>query len=158
MTVPSNVSTNDVDVEVAARLRLAIGRIGRRMRSHSGVGPTPSQVSALATVGKCGPLRIGDLAVREGVTAPTMTRVVAALEQQGHFERSADPDDGRSSLIGLTASGQELLDRLTEDRTAYLAHQLAALTEEERVTLEAALPVLEVLAAEDRGDAQLRAR
>lgn len=146
MTMPSNT----VDVEVAARLRLAIGRIGRRMRTQSGVGPTPSQVSALATISKSGPLRIGDLAAREGVTAPTMTRVVAALEQQGHFERSSDPDDGRSSLIGLTASGQQLLDQLTEDRTAYLAHQLGALSEQERVTLEAALPVLEALAAEDR--------
>jgi DNA-binding MarR family transcriptional regulator len=130
-------------------LRLAIGRIGRRMRSYGGVGPTPSQVSALATLEKHGPLRIGDLAWREGVTAPTMTRVVAALEQQGHLERTADPDDGRSSLVGLGNSGRALLEDLTRDRTAYLASQLASLTEEQRRLLEAALPVLEALATED---------
>jgi DNA-binding MarR family transcriptional regulator len=130
-------------------LRLAIGRIGRRMRSYGGVGPTPSQVSALATLEKHGPLRIGDLAWREGVTAPTMTRVVAALEQQGHLERTADPDDGRSSLVGLGDSGRALLEDLTRDRTAYLASQLASLTEDQRRLLEAALPVLEALATED---------
>src|SRR5437870_2976050 len=90
-----------VDLEVATRLRLAIGRIGRRMRTDGGIGPTPSQVSALATIEKFGTLRIGDLAWRESVTAPTMTRVVASLEQQGLIERASDPDDGRSSLVAL---------------------------------------------------------
>jgi DNA-binding MarR family transcriptional regulator len=142
-------ATSPVEFAVATRLRLAIGRIGRRMRSYGGVGPTPSQVSALATLEKHGPLRIGDLAWREGVTAPTMTRVVAALEQQGHLERTADPDDGRSSLVGLGPSGRQLLEDLTRDRTAYLAAQLAELTEEQRRLLEAALPVLEALAAEE---------
>jgi DNA-binding MarR family transcriptional regulator len=142
-------TTSPVEFAAATRLRLAIGRIGRRMRSYGGVGPTPSQVSALATLEKHGPLRIGDLAVREGVTAPTMTRVVAALEQQGHLERSSDPDDGRSSLVGLGVSGRALLEDLTRDRTAYLAAQLAALTDEQRHLLEEALPVLEALATED---------
>lgn len=144
---PSTTST--VEFELATRLRLAIGRIGRRMRSYGGVGPTPSQVSALATLDKHGPLRIGDLAWREGVTAPTMTRVVAALEQQEHLERTIDPDDRRSSLVGLSPSGRQLLGDLTRDRTAYLAEQLAVLSEDQRQVLEQALPVLEALATED---------
>lgn len=141
--------TTAVDLQVAARLRLAIGRIGRRMRADSGIGPTPSQVSALATVDKFGPLRIGDLASREGVTAPTMTRVVAALEAQGHLERTSDPEDGRSSLVGLSASGRELLDTINRDRTRYLASQLAGLDEGQRDLLESALPVLEALASDE---------
>lgn|SRR5882757_5355723 len=145
----SPATSTPVEFQVATRLRLAIGRISRRMRSYGGVGPTPSQVSALATLGKHGPLRIGDLAWREGVTAPTMTRVVAALEQQEHLERTIDPDDRRSSLVGLSSSGHKLLDDLTRDRTAYLAEQLAALTDEQRQVLEDALPVLEALATED---------
>lgn len=140
-----------VDLELAARLRLAIGRIGRRMRADAGIGPTPSQVSALATVDKYGPLRIGDLASREGVTAPTMTRVVAALEQQGHLERTPDPEDGRSSLVGLSGSGHELLDTINRDRTRYLASQLAGLDADQHAVLESALPVLESLAADESG-------
>jgi len=140
----------DGEVDVAPRLRLAIGRIGRRLRIEGGGGPTPSQTSALYTLGKEGPLRIGDLASRERVTAPTTTRVVAALEQSGLVVRTADPDDGRSWLIELTTAGQDLIDTLTRDHTAYLAAHVAGLTADEREALVAALPVLEQLAADVR--------
>jgi DNA-binding MarR family transcriptional regulator len=136
------------EVDVATRLRLAIGRIGRRLRIEGGGGPTPSQTSALYTLSKEGPLRIGDLASREGVTAPTTTRVVAALEQSGLVRRTADPDDGRSWVIELTTVGQDLIDTLTRDHTAYLAAHVAGLAAEEREALVAALPVLEHLAAD----------
>ncbi len=138
-----------IDLETIARLRLAINRIGRRMRVHGGVGPTSSQVSALATVEKFGPLRIGDLACREGVAAPTMTRVVAALDQLGYLERKPDPDDRRSSRVGISAAGHDLLESLRRDRTAYLANRVAGLTDSQRAQLVTALPVLEALAAEE---------
>jgi DNA-binding MarR family transcriptional regulator len=138
-----------LDLETIARLRLAISRIGRRMRVHGGVGPTSSQVSALATVEKYGPLRIGDLAYREGVAAPTMTRVVAALDQLGYLERKPDPDDRRSSQVGISAAGRDLLETLRRDRTAYLANRVATLTESERAQLVTALPILEALAADE---------
>lgn len=140
---------SNADVELAARLRLAIGRIGRRMRTDAGVGPTPSQVSALATIERHGPIRIGDLAARERVTAPTMTRVVAVLEQQGHVKRTADPVDGRSWLIALSESGRSLLATINRDRTRYLAVQLTALDQDQHGLLEAALPVLETLAGSE---------
>lgn len=152
-TVPtSTVPPRDdigVDLETVARLRLAINRIGRRMRVHGGVGPTSSQVSALATVEKCGPLRIGDLAFREGVAAPTMTRVVAALDQLGYLERRPDPDDGRSSQVGISQEGHALLENLRRDRTAYLAERVATLSDVQRAQLVTALPVLETLAADE---------
>ncbi len=140
-----------IDLETIARLRLAINRIGRRMRVHGGVGPTSSQVSALATVEKFGPLRIGDLACREGVAAPTMTRVVAALDQLGYLERKPDPDDRRSSQVGISTAGHDLLEALRRDRTAYLANRVAGLTDRQREQLVTALPVLEALAAEESG-------
>lgn len=142
----SPARASDAELELAARLRLAIGRIGRRMRTDSGVGPTPSQVSALATIDRHGPIRIGDLAARERVTAPTMTRVVAVLEQQGYVARTADPVDGRSWLIALSEPGRHLLATINRDRTRYLAAQLTELDHDQHRLLEAALPVLESIA------------
>jgi DNA-binding MarR family transcriptional regulator len=141
--------TSDHDVEIATRLRLVVARTARRLRSKNVTGLTQSQISALVMTEGHGPLRIGDLAVREGVSAPTMTRVVAALEMAGHLERTPDPADARSSFVSVSVPGQQLLDRLRRDRTAYLAVRVAALTSADRDLLEAALPVLEHLGSEE---------
>ena len=89
MTAPARDAVTHA--ETAARLRVAIARLARQLRQHSPGGLTPSQWSALATVEQFGPLRIGDLAEREGVTAPTATRVVASLEEAGLLSRATDP-------------------------------------------------------------------
>ena len=38
-----------------------------------------------------------------------MSRVVAALEEQGYVERTADPEDGRAKLLSATPEGIELI-------------------------------------------------
>lgn len=149
MPEPERRQITDRDVELATQLRLAIGRTSRRLRVDGSAGLTSSQVSALVMVEQGRRLRIGDLAAREGVSAPTMTRVVAALESLGHLVRSADPLDARSSFVAVSASGHALLDQLRRDRTAYLAVRVARLSDDDRSRLAAALPVLESLARED---------
>ena len=64
-----------------ARLRLAIGRLSRRLRRHQLAGLTLTQVAALSTVDRTGPLRLSELAAAEGVAPSTLTRLVAALEK-----------------------------------------------------------------------------
>jgi DNA-binding MarR family transcriptional regulator len=131
----------------ATRLYVALGRLVRSLRREGGGLPVSQGVfSALVTVVKEGPLRAGELAAREGVAPPSMTKVVAALEQQGLVERLPDPDDGRAALISTTAAGRELVDSSRAQRLHGLARRLEGLDPDQLAALEAALPVLEALA------------
>jgi DNA-binding MarR family transcriptional regulator len=137
-----------VDNEVATRLRLAVGRLARRIRLATNDIP-PLQLSALATLDKHGPLRSGELAAREAVTAPTMTRVLTALTERGLVMREADPTDARSVRVSLSQAGIEALGRIRSERTALLGARIARLSEEQRVALIAALPALEALVEDE---------
>lgn len=138
------------DTEVAARLRLAIGRLNRRLRQQAS-GMTLSQLSALVTIETHQPIRLSDLAAREGVAAPTATRVVSALEDARLITRRSSPDDRRATLLSLTARGRQTLDRLRQQATARLSEGLQQCAEDELAALTAALPVLERLAHLDSG-------
>ena len=136
-----------VDAEIdVARLRVALARLSRRMRRHELAGLTPTQLAALATIGKAGPMRLGDLAAAEGIAPSTLTRLVTALEDSGYVQRTADPSDARASTLAITAHGQEALERIRAETTLMLTASLELLTPEQRSTLAAALPVLEQLA------------
>lgn len=110
---------------------------------------TPSQLSALATLDRHGPMRLGRLADHERVGKSTITRIVAALEDTGQLERVPDPDDARCAVVAVTDSGAALLDRSRQRANAWLASQVGALTPEEQGALAAALPVLERLVEGD---------
>ena len=136
-----------VDAEIdVARLRVALARLSRRMRRHELAGLTPTQLAALATIGKTGPMRLGDLAAAEGIAPSTLTRLVTALEDSGYVQRTADPSDARASTLAITAHGHEALERIRTETTLMLTASLGLLTPEQRSTLAAALPVLEQLA------------
>jgi DNA-binding MarR family transcriptional regulator len=137
-----------VDNELATRLRLAVGRLARRVRLATNDIP-PLQFSALATLDKHGPLRSGELAAREAVTAPTMTRVLGALAERGLVMREADPTDARSVQVSLSPDGVEALNRIRSERTALLGARIARLTHEQRVALIAGLSALEALVEDD---------
>ena len=110
--------------EVAGQLRLSVTRLARILRYQDPAGLSASQSSALATVAHHGPLTLGDLAAREHVTPPTVTRVVGKLEQTGLVERSSDPADGRVVLVRLTAAGERLVAETRSRKTAWLAERL----------------------------------
>ncbi|MCA1842589.1 MAG: MarR family transcriptional regulator [Actinobacteria bacterium] len=135
--------------DLAPRLRLAVMRLARRLRQQSvDEALTLSQVSALATLDRVGPLTLGDLAAAERVQPPTMTRVVASLLERGLVGRTPNPLDRRSAQVAVTADGRKLLDRNRSRRTAYLAKRLALLSPDERAALDEALPLLERLAGD----------
>jgi DNA-binding MarR family transcriptional regulator len=135
--------------DLATRLRLAVGRLSRRIRIDGGDSVPPRQLSALVTVEQCGPLRLSELARREAVTAPTMSRVLSALDEQGLVVRAADPQDARGVLITLSADGAQRLDEVRTRRTALIARRLARLTDEQRAALADALPALEALLVDE---------
>jgi DNA-binding MarR family transcriptional regulator len=135
--------------DLAVRLRLAIARTARRLRQEAGGELSPSQTTALATIDRHGPLTPSELALRERIQRPTVTRIVARLEEAGLVQRTRDTQDGRSSLVALTPAGRELLARGRTRKDAYLARRLRELDGEERATLQRAAAILERLLEEE---------
>jgi DNA-binding MarR family transcriptional regulator len=130
-----------------ARLRLAIGRLNRRIRVDSAAVLPPLQTSVLVTLEEHEPLRLSELARREAVTPPTMSRVLAALDDAGLLVRTPDPQDARSALVELSPAGRSMIEQLRTERTAVLAERLARLAPQHREALAAAVPALEALVA-----------
>ncbi len=144
-TSPAADFGGDAEIDVT-RLRVALARLSRRLRRHELAGLTPTQLAALSTIGKTGPMRLGDLAAAEGIAPSTLTRLVTALEDSGYVQRTADPSDARASTLAITAHGQEALERIRTETTLMLTASLELLTQDQRSALAAALPVLEQLA------------
>jgi DNA-binding MarR family transcriptional regulator len=130
-------------VELAARLRLAVTRLARRLRQEAGAGITPSMLSALSSADRQGPVTMRDLCAAEQVQPPTMTRIVAALVAAGLVVREADAKDGRVAWVKVTADGRRLLERSRRRKEAFLARALRELDPRDVATLEAAADVLE---------------
>jgi DNA-binding MarR family transcriptional regulator len=137
--------------DLAVRLRLAIARTARRLRQEAGEELSPSQTAALATIDRHGPLTPSELAARERIQRPTVTRIVGLLEERGLVQRTRDPQDGRSSLVALTSAGRDLLARGRTRKDAYLARRLRELDAQERATLQRAAAILERLLEEEGG-------
>ncbi|WP_232664404.1 MarR family winged helix-turn-helix transcriptional regulator [Pseudonocardia sp. TRM90224] len=148
MTAEVTQHTDEL-TELAARLRLAVGRLNRRIRIDGHESIPPLQLSALVTVEQHGPLRLSELARREAVTAPTMSRVLAALDEQGLVVRATDPQDARGVLITLSDEGSRRLNEVRSHRTALVARRLLRLDAEQRRVLLAAMPALEALLVDD---------
>jgi DNA-binding MarR family transcriptional regulator len=133
------------DAEMAARVRLAILRLSRRLRQQVAGGVTSSQVSALATVERLGTPTLGELASSEQVQPPSMTKIIVGLEIAGLVARQEDDADGRIVRVRLTAEGRRTLQRSRSLRTAYLVRRLRGLSTDERASLEDVVRLLEHL-------------
>lgn len=133
--------------ELASVLRPALLRLTRILRNQrADTSVTLTHISALVTLKKSGPMSAGDLAASERVQPPSMTKVLATLEQRGLVRREPHPTDGRSSIIAITAEGQALLDSERQRRDAWLTQRLAALSADERAALRSVIPILDKLA------------
>jgi len=130
----------------AVRLGDVLGRLVRVIRRAYVAPLGASATSALVTVIRCGPIRLGELAEREGVTPATLSRVVVVLEREGYVERVTDPGDRRSAFLAATDRGRASVERLRAKRAEALSARIARLADSERATLTAALDILERLA------------
>jgi DNA-binding MarR family transcriptional regulator len=129
--------------QLAADLRLAVTRLARRLRQHADSGLSPSQLSALSTIERRGPLTLGELAAAEGVQPPTVTAAVARLEDAGLVARATHPRDRRVSMVAVTSAGLDLLRTSRRAKEAFLARGLAAMDEDDRAALARAASLLE---------------
>ncbi|WP_298181130.1 MarR family transcriptional regulator [Saccharomonospora sp.] len=132
---------------LASRLRLAVVRLNRRLRAQRASDDVSlTQISALSSLYKCGPMTPGQLAAREGVQPPSMTRVISALEGIAYVERSPHPTDGRQAIVALTKEGQDYVRATISRREVWLDQRLAELTERERHVLSEAAEIIERMA------------
>ncbi|MEU7994407.1 MarR family transcriptional regulator [Micromonospora sp. NPDC049060] len=133
--------------QLAPQLRDAITRLNRRVRQARPVGDlTVTQLSALTSLRLAGALTPRELADVERVQPPTMTKIVAKLEERGLVQRTPHPTDGRQVILAATEGGRAVLDQFERVRDEWLARRLAELTEAERETLRQAAEILQQLA------------
>lgn len=135
-------------LDTAARVRLVVARLQRRIRNQEMGGLSLTEVSCLSVVARQGPLPINEIASSEHLSFPAATKTIARLEKTDLVRRLADPTDRRVSLIATTSAGERLLEEIRKIRNAFLQQRLAGLSREELQTLEAALPLLERMAEE----------
>src|SRR5438270_3853153 len=97
LIIMKTIPTARANPELASRLRSSVARLARRLRQEGIVNEeaSPSQLTALATLFRTGPMTLGELASAERVKPPTMTRIVGALEERGLVRCQASSADGR---------------------------------------------------------------
>ncbi|WP_034590880.1 MarR family winged helix-turn-helix transcriptional regulator [Hamadaea tsunoensis] len=133
--------------QLAVALRDAITRLNRRVRQARPVGDlTVTQLSALTSLELAGALTPRELADAERVQPPTMTKIVAKLEDRGLVQRTPHPTDGRQVILSATERGREIFRQYQRVRDEWLAGRLAELTPDERDVLTRAAEVLSRLA------------
>jgi len=134
------------EAALAGALRDAVGRLGRRMRHHAN-HPELSlgQLAALRSLDVHGPMSPSELATHEKVQPPSMTKIVARLEELGYVSRAPHPQDGRQVVVTISPAGAELLEDDRRRRDAWMAQRLGVLDPYELAALRAALPALEKL-------------
>lgn len=116
-------------------------RLGRlspihdRVAARVGVSLDRSLYVLLASVGDDGPLRLSELATRQGVDVSTASRQVATAEARGWIERAPDPVDRRAARLDLTPTGRRLLDDYRQERRRLLDDVLGGWREQDRRAL-----------------------
>ena len=111
--------------QIAIEVRDAITRLNRRLRRTRPLGDiSVAQISALVSLDTAGALTPRELAEVERVQPPTMTRIVAKLEERGLVQRTPHPTDGRQVVLAPSAAGRDLLVEYRRARDEWLATRL----------------------------------
>ncbi len=129
--------------QLAELLRDAITRVNRRLRQTRPVGDlTIAQISALQSLDAAGALTPRELADAERVQPPTVTKIIARLEERGLIQRTPHPSDGRQVILAPSPAGRDLLTEYGRARDRWFAVRLAALSPDERETVHRAAEIL----------------
>ena len=144
-------ATRTTIAELASQLRPALLRLTRVVRNQRvDMSVTLTQLSAMGTLRKSGPMSAGELAACERVQPPSMTKVLANLEERGLVRREVHPTDRRQAVIEITPAGEALLDEERRSRDAWLSKQLATLSADERALVQRVIPIMEKLAEQQQ--------
>lgn len=136
-------------VELSSRLRAVVSPLERKLRQQAPDRFTPTQLSVLGAIYRHGPLSLSDLAAGEQLSAPTISKAVASLEDAGVILRIPDPDDRRICRVTVSEVGDRWIQTGRAQRNKWLAERMARLTQQDRASLAAAVTLLEQILAED---------
>ncbi len=140
-------ATRPTLAELASALRPSLLRLTRLVRNQRvDMSITLTQLSAIYTLRKHGPMSAGELATCEKVQPPSMTKVLANLEERGLVRRDVHPADRRQAIIAITDDGVALLESEQRSRDLWLTRRLGSLTADERALLQRVVPILDKLA------------
>ena len=147
----SQVGTRS-DAGLAIAMRISVSRLARRLKVEQrlGVGGPDAalsdiQLAALSALERHQAMTPGELAEYEKVQPPSMTRVIAVLEERNLVQRTAHPTDRRQVILTVTTEGRALVHRVRRRKEAWLAQRLDELSPAEVEILRAAAPILEKL-------------
>jgi DNA-binding MarR family transcriptional regulator len=144
--VPPSPTVARSEAALAGQLRDAVGRLGRRLRmQRADTELSLGQLAALRTLDHHGPMTPTELAAHEKVQPPSMTKIVARLEDRGYVTRTPDPADRRQVVVAASPAGRAMLGEDRRRRDEWIAQRLRSLTPDEVGALRAAVPVLEKL-------------
>src|ERR1700726_3008074 len=119
------------DAGLATALRISVSRLARRLRAQraaSGMTEavlSETQLAALSALEVHQAMTRGELAEHEKVQPPSMTRVIAVLEERDLVLRSPHPTDRRQVILTVTEEGRALVQRVRRRKDAWLAQRLA---------------------------------
>ncbi|MFJ3218352.1 MarR family winged helix-turn-helix transcriptional regulator [Kitasatospora sp. NPDC086801] len=135
------------DLAAINQLRSSTMRLSRRLK-HQRVEESlsPTEMGVLGTLARCGKATPGELARKEHVQPPSMTRIVAMLEEKGLVRREPHPEDRRQVVVSSTEQAEAILAESRRRRNVWLAELAEGLDEEEWAVLREAAPVLYKLA------------
>src|SRR5690349_10319698 len=137
------------DAGLATGLRISVSRLARRLRverqAEGLASLSDTQLAALAVLDRHGAMTPGELAEHEKVQPPSMTRVIAVLEERSLVLRSPPPTDRRQVILTVPGEGRAVVPRVRRRKDGWLGPRVAELATEERAALRAAVPILEKL-------------
>jgi DNA-binding MarR family transcriptional regulator len=128
-------------IDVAAELPQHAARLSRLLYRHSSAELSRTEAGVLSTLSR-GHRRITELAELEGLAQPTITVLVAKLEERGLVSRGRDASDGRVVLVDISDEGRVALERLRAEYRDVLDERMASMTDEEAASLRAATETL----------------
>jgi DNA-binding MarR family transcriptional regulator len=153
---PTTEASKSEQLESAQRLRTLFGRVSRSLRpTETGTAKelTPTRTSVLLAADRHGPIRLAEIAEREGLNPTLLSRTVARLVDAGLIERTADASDRRSAWVSATTAGRTAASGIRRDRTLQVNDALERLDDHDREMILEALPSLERLVDSLRSNA-----
>jgi DNA-binding MarR family transcriptional regulator len=116
---------SDRAADMAAELRVMLGKLKRRLREHANKGDLSlSQMAVLGYLDREGPSTVTALARAEGVRSQSMGATVAALEEVGLVSGAPHPADGRQIMLSLTATAREWIEASRAAREDWLSQAI----------------------------------
>lgn len=138
MAQATELVTGDVGVHAVLEAELvALFRRGNhgRVELPHGISLERSAYALMVRLRDEGPQRASVLASGLGLDLSTVSRQVSGLVEDGYVVKTADPHDGRASVLALSRTGRSLVERCRAARRGQLRDLLASWDETDVATL-----------------------